>query len=162
MKLSEMPVMRPMPDWTEVCTLKQLYRQVVHGTDWMIDRNWHFTLPNGVKVVIPAGFITDLASVPRWAWAIMSPFGVLLIPGIIHDFGYRYTYLWAIDERGMLFKYGHHQGKEFWDRIFLEVGNAVNHMPKINNTAHFLLSTFGEKAWNENRTRNEPDLLISI
>ncbi len=35
--------------------------------------------------IAPAGMRTDLASVPRVAWAILSPFGLQTRPAIIHD-----------------------------------------------------------------------------
>lgn len=42
------------------------------------------------RKIIPAGFVSDGASIPRWAWAIVSPYD----PGVreaalIHDYFYR-------------------------------------------------------------------------
>ena len=34
------------------------------------------------KITVPAGYITDLASVPRAAWAFISPFDVAIIPSL--------------------------------------------------------------------------------
>lgn len=40
--------------------------------------------------VIPEGFTTDLASIPRFFWSIYSPHYVgFILPAIIHDFLYR-------------------------------------------------------------------------
>ena len=45
------------------------------------DGHWH---------VIPAGYVSDGASVPRFFWRILSPNidGRTLVPSIIHDFEY--------------------------------------------------------------------------
>lgn len=46
----------------------------------------------GQRYTIPKGFRTDLASIPRIAWPIMSPAHSSLIrPAIVHDWFYRKT-----------------------------------------------------------------------
>ena len=40
------------------------------------------------KIEIPAGFITDGASVPRIFWNVLSPFGDYFGAAIVHDFLY--------------------------------------------------------------------------
>lgn len=46
---------------------------------------------DGQTITIPAGFISDGASVPRFLWCILDPpiCALTLIPSIIHDFLYR-------------------------------------------------------------------------
>lgn len=45
---------------------------------------------NGRKVEIPAQFDTDLASIPRWYWVILSPnYSGFVAPSIMHDFMYK-------------------------------------------------------------------------
>lgn len=39
-------------------------------------------------ITVPAGFVTDLASVPRWAWTLIPPDGPWVKAAIIHDFLY--------------------------------------------------------------------------
>ena len=41
------------------------------------------------KITIPAGYITDLASVPRAAWTFISPFDVARA-AVVHDLLYEY------------------------------------------------------------------------
>lgn len=162
MKIIDMPSLSPLPIKTESHTPKEMFRITYKGILWEVNKNWFYILSNGIKIVIPAGFTTDLASVPRLAWPIISPFGVLLIPGLIHDFAYRYNYLWAVDENGMLFKYDVGIGKEFWDELFKTVGNEVNKIPYINEIAYLSLKWFGGKAWKENRERNESDIIVNL
>jgi len=40
------------------------------------------------KVEVPAGFITDFASVPRIFWSVLPRDGVYVYPAIIHDYMY--------------------------------------------------------------------------
>jgi hypothetical protein len=47
---------------------------------------------NEILFIIPKGFETDLASIPKIAWPIMAPAHSSLIrPAIIHDWFYRKT-----------------------------------------------------------------------
>ncbi|MFP9136622.1 DUF1353 domain-containing protein [Devosia sp. XGJD_8] len=39
-------------------------------------------------ITVPAGFVTDLASVPRWAWILIPPDGPWVKAAIIHDYLY--------------------------------------------------------------------------
>lgn len=39
-------------------------------------------------ITVPPGFVTDLTSIPRWAWILLPPDGPWLKGAIIHDFLY--------------------------------------------------------------------------
>jgi hypothetical protein len=39
-------------------------------------------------ITVPKGFVTDLASVPRWAWFLIPPDGPWVKAAIIHDYLY--------------------------------------------------------------------------
>jgi len=41
-----------------------------------------------VTIVVPAGFVTDFASTPRWIWAVLPPFGTYQLAAVLHDFLY--------------------------------------------------------------------------
>ncbi len=43
----------------------------------------------GIRIKVPSGFRTDLASVPRPMWSILPPFGKHSRAAIIHDYLYR-------------------------------------------------------------------------
>lgn len=51
-------------------------------------------------LTIPPGFRSDLASAPRMLWALgFRPDGMMLVPGLFHDFAYRHGYvLCGLDE----------------------------------------------------------------
>ena len=46
------------------------------------DHNW--------TVTVPAGFVTDLASVPRGLWPLMPPSGRYAPAAIVHDYLYQH------------------------------------------------------------------------
>ena len=39
--------------------------------------------------VVPAGFVTDWASVPRFLWPMIPPMGRWSVPALVHDYLYR-------------------------------------------------------------------------
>ena len=39
-------------------------------------------------ITVPAGFVTDLTSVPRWGWVLVPPDGPWVKSAIVHDFLY--------------------------------------------------------------------------
>jgi len=40
-------------------------------------------------ITVPAGFVTDLASIPRLFWNILPPFGKYTEAAVVHDWVYR-------------------------------------------------------------------------
>ena len=161
MKIEHMPILRPCPIATKGCALtKRLWRWVTTVRQWEVMENWEYSLPNGgPRIIIPKGFLFDGASIPRPLWGVLSPIGLLLIPGLIHDFGYRYDYLWAREVDGTLYKYGKGRGQHFWDTIFKDVGKAVNGMVIIDSMGWATLSVAGWWAWRNNRKKDSPELL---
>lgn len=49
-------------------------------------------------LVIPAGFVFDLASVPRMVWWMIAPFELSIAAPLVHDFLYRYSGMLASGE----------------------------------------------------------------
>jgi hypothetical protein len=41
------------------------------------------------QITVPPGFVTDLASIPRWAWTLLPPDGPWVKAAVIHDFLYQ-------------------------------------------------------------------------
>lgn len=58
------------------------------GKRWKVYKDIDYTLSNGVSITIPKGFITDLSSVPRFLWGVMSPYGDFLLAALVHDYLY--------------------------------------------------------------------------
>ena len=43
----------------------------------------------GKDMIIPKGFVTDFASVPRFFWRLLPPLGRYNLASLVHDFLYR-------------------------------------------------------------------------
>ena len=56
-------------------------------TVWKLIKDYTVEV-NGRKITIPKGFKTDFASVPRFLWNLIPPFGRYGIPAIVHDYLY--------------------------------------------------------------------------
>jgi hypothetical protein len=70
---------------------------------WAVQRVLEYRTGNGGElIVVPPGFVTDLASVPRFVWSFYPPDGPWAKAAIIHDFLYftRGTGVWH-DEVGI-------------------------------------------------------------
>lgn len=39
-----------------------------------------------VKIIVPKGFVTDFATVPRIFWSIFPPFGIYTKASVLHDY----------------------------------------------------------------------------
>ena len=156
----EMPKLTPLPIKTKGKELPEQIRAWITETrKWEVAEKWDFILPNGEIILIPEGFEFDGASIPRPLWWLLSPTGLLLIPGLIHDFGYRYDYILTYDSKGMVCKGHGGAGQEYWDNLFYEVGMEVNDMEEINYLAWLALSLMGKAAWKLNRVRDENEIL---
>lgn len=156
----QMPKLVPLPLPTKGQPFyKRIWIWLTKVREWQLLENWEYDLPDGRRVLIPKGFRFDGASIPRPLWFFLSPTGLLLIPGLIHDFGYRYDYIWVVGEDGWICKNDQAMGQDYWDEIFYSVGEHVNGMKVINWMAWLALSTFGSMAWDENRKRAAQDII---
>ena len=156
----EMPKLIPIPIRTKDKPIGiRIWRWITSIRKWELIEDWKHKLPDDEPViVIPRGFVFDGASIPRPLWGLLSPTGLLLIPGLIHDFAYRYDYLWALDSEGSVYKYKEGSGQATWDSLFRRVGVDVNGIALIDTLAWFALATFGRWAWMSNRKRGEREI----
>lgn len=84
---------------------------------------------NDFGIVIPQGFETDLATIPRWYWSFLSPHNTKLVaPAILHD------YLYVCD-------YGF--TKQEIDQIFLSTLLANNLKYHTAYTMYYVVRLFG-------------------
>jgi len=158
-----MPLMQPLPIPTknfEHDNWMKLLVMIFEVRRWSVQKVWVFTYHHPgeepVEVVIPKGFRFDGASIPRPFWNLLSPIGLLLVPGLIHDYGYRHDQLWVINDEGKVVAWKKGAGKDFWDQVFLNVGKQVNGFGLIDKLAWFALKVGGQGSWGSNRERNEP------
>ena len=126
---------------------------------WQLIQNWHFKLENGIEIVLYEDFIFDGASIPRIFWFLLSPVGLLLIPGLIHDYGYRYDQIWQKNANGEIEPYMKEAGRKAWDDLFRTVGIQVNGFAGIDFIAWLGLRIGGCFAWYKHRQANESPVL---
>lgn len=87
--------------------------------------------PSEEVITVPAGTVTDLASVPRLLWAIFPPHGVWAKAAIIHD----YLYSNAI------------KSKAFADLTFLEAMKVLGVPPWRRKLMYLAVHYFGRGAY---------------
>ena len=121
----------------------------VFGTrHWEVVKDFNYSI-NKQNFVIPKGFKFDGASVPKFLAQFLSPVGVLLIGGLIHDYGYKYETL--------LLKNGKTIGirsQQWMDKTFRDINIEVNGFYFLNYLAYWALRLGGWVAWNKHRKVN--------
>lgn len=157
---NSMPKLIPIPIETKnKAFLTALWIWIISTRKWKFESDWDFYLPETNQTyVIPKDFIFDGASIPKVLRSFLSPVGLLLVPGIIHDFAYHYEYVWVRKQDGSVKKADEKLGRKHWDELFIAVGNHVNGVFIINFLAWFALTLGGWWAWKNNRNDNSPEL----
>lgn len=111
------------------------------GNTWKLMEPFDYSigdLSSGWKIEVPAGFVTDFASVPRILWNILPPTGKYGKAAVLHDWLYhRQEYTRA-----------------FTDSIFAEAMDALG-VPAITRGAMYLgVRIGGWVAWNQHKREN--------
>ncbi len=159
-----MPALKPVPIPTknQKSIIHKLTVFIIEVGRWELVENWHYKLNDDVMLVIPKGFRFDGASIPRPFWAILNPIGLLLIPGLLHDYGYKYNQIWQVTPDRQAIPYMEEAGKDSWDTLFKNVGKEVNGFFLINVIAWLAVAAGGSGAWEAHREANlkagKPDL----
>tara|TARA_B100000927_G_scaffold236696_1_gene197388 strand:- start:434 stop:1024 length:591 start_codon:yes stop_codon:yes gene_type:complete len=143
-----MPVLQPIPIETKDKGFwKGILLWLLGTRKWEVAEDFWFQL-EGQGYMIPAGFQFDGASVPKFLATFLSPVGVLLIGGLVHDYGYKYATLLHDDGTTMGYRNQAH-----WDRIFRDICIEVNGFKFLNYLAYWTLRLAGFVAWNGHKKR---------
>ena len=98
------------------------------------------------SLVIPAGFVSDLASIPLVAQSLISKLGPHIRPAIVHDYLY-----WTQS-------CSRHEADAIFSKLMEDLGT-----PLLTRWAlSFAVANFGKKAWHENaqeRTAGLPRII---
>ncbi|QRN97599.1 DUF1353 domain-containing protein [Archangium violaceum] len=105
------------------------------GHDWVVLRDVEYRIGNTREViVVPAGFVTDFASVPRSFWAVYAPFGQYQWAAVVHDYLY-WTQGCSRDQADLI----------------MRLAMAENGVSPVTREAIFRsVQLGGEGAWKEN------------
>lgn len=100
-------------------------------------KGWHIGDENNPEecIVVPVGFVTDFASVPKLFWNILPPTGRYGKAAIVHDF----LYFTAI------------VNKDDADSIFLEAMKVLGVAWATRQAMYYAVHWFGNSAWDGHR-----------
>ena len=147
-KYKDYPVMRPIRIATKGKGFFKMILMWILGTrHWEIAEDFEYEL-NGTKYVIPAGFKFDGASIPKFLHTFLSPVGVLLLGGLVHDYAYKYAALQP--KKGELLLLDQKKA----DEIFRDINIEINGFYFMNYLAYWSLRLGGFMAWNKHRKVN--------
>lgn len=101
------------------------------GRNWTLDAAFSYDSSVGV-ITVPAGFVTDFASVPKLLWNVLPPFGRYGKAAIVHDYLYR-TQGYA--------------SKPVADAIFLEAMKALGVPTLTRYVMFYAVRLFGGRSY---------------
>ena len=143
----KMPVMRALPIKTKgKGFFKGILLWILTTRNWEIAEDFEYEL-NDIKYTIPAGFKFDGASIPKFLHTFLSPVGVLLMGGLVHDYAYKYQTLLKINKVDTLGVISQKRA----DEIFRDINIGVNGFYLMNYLAYYSLRLGGFLAWNKHR-----------
>ena len=116
---------------------------------WKVAEDWTFKI-DGSWYVVPAGFVFDGASIPKFLHTWLSPTGVLLMGGLVHDYAYKYATLLKMNKKKTM---GTITQKKA-DEIFRDINIEQNGFHLLNKLAYWALRIGGFIAWNGHRKVN--------
>ena len=141
-----MPKMSPVPIATKGKGFwKGILMWLMTTRQWIVTDDFHYSM-KGVEYKIPAGFQFDGASVPKFLATFLSPVGVLLMGGLIHDYGYRHGCLQLSDGT-----HTERMSQKELDIVFRDICIEVNGFKVLNYLAWIALFAVGFVAWGANR-----------
>lgn len=148
----DLPILQPLPIETlGKSFFSKIWAWMFQERKWMVKEDYYFHVNSiNITLKVPKGFVFDGASVPRIFWGIISPTDILLVPGLFHDFGYRFQCL--LDETDYVIF--NKRPKKFFDDLFLDIGKQVNNMVVIDYISTVAVKLFAIYAWNNNRNKN--------
>ena len=147
---SEFPHLQPMKISTKnKGFFKGIVMWLLSTRNWEITKDWHYKIDD-TEYVIPAGFQFDGASIPKFLRTFFSPVGVLLMGGLVHDYGYKYATLLKKNKKDTIGI----KDQAWMDKTFRDINIYVNGFYTMNYLSYWALRIGGFVAWNGHRKRN--------
>jgi hypothetical protein len=87
-------------------------------------------------ITVPAGYVTDCASVPRAIWSIIPPLGRYQYAAIIHD--------WLYDTHHADI---HALSRAACDKLFLDIMQATDVGWRTRSVMYYAVRLFGGRIW---------------
>lgn len=112
-----------------------------------------------IGIEISAVLMLLLAALFMLSGLLLSPVGIMLIAGIVHDFAYAHGYLWR-EYEGCIVQYKYKGGGRLnWDDLFFRINLDVNGAIYADWIAAALLKMFGGIAWQKARNARHKEIL---
>lgn len=113
--------------------LTKVIVEKVYGEEriWKMHGDLIYQIKYNDVIVVPTGFMTDFASVPRIFWAIIPPDGKYTAAAIVHDF------LYSTQERG----------RKETDKIFINAMKSLGVSWWKRNIMYRAVRLFGWIPW---------------
>ena len=118
-----------------------LILEFVDGWYWILNKEFTYRIGDEnseLAIIVPLGFKTDFASIPRLFWRVLPPCGAYGKAAVLHDFLYA-------TQTGT---------REWCDDIFLEAMEVLNVPSWKRRTMYKAVRLFGWLAWN-NHAKNK-------
>lgn len=110
---------------------------------WELYEPFEETLSDGSTILIPAGYVTDFASVPMLLWSIFPPIGKYNRAALVHDYLYDLQYKQK--------ELGEKVARKFADDQFLFLANKINPNDAFRHYIMYLIiRCFGKTYWRMN------------
>lgn len=127
---------------------------------WQLVQPYRYAWTEGgtnYRVTIPAGWVTDKASVPEIAWSLIGPHELGEAAALVHDFGYGCVGQWG---ESLVFQYGDAwlAGGPTWtrervDRLFLRMMKESGISRWKSALAYRAVRWFGGDTWRRYEAR---------
>ena len=152
----EMPHMMPISIPTKGKGFwSAIWMWLTGSRQWIVAKDFNYKM-FGNEYVIPKGFQFDGASIPKFLHTWLSPTGVLLMGGLVHDYAYKYAGLKmkgkTVTSRNLTSKTELHElDQKGSDQIFRDINIEINGFHFLNYLAYWALRIGGFVAWNGHR-----------
>lgn len=149
-----MPSMTPVPLIDRDANyFSRVHSWLFKPVKWRLNKDYCVFVPGlSCWIRVPRGFIFDGASIPRVLWPLLAPTGILFLPALLHDFGYRYQCFLSINST-ILFQSAK---RAQFDEVFRALSIEVNRLKIVSNIAWAFLYLFGWISWKKLRKRGLP------
>ena len=127
----------------------ELHVEHLDGKFWRLTKSFFYDVgeeESGERIIVVSGFVTDFASIPRFAWSIIGyPTGRYGKAAVVHDWLYNYP------KSGL----GKPRSRRRCDQIFLEGMQVLGVGWLKRSTMYFAVRAGGRGGWRHYREQEE-------
>lgn len=113
----------------------------INDTEWKLIKGFEYHIgqyPSNDIIIVPPGFITNFASVPRIFWSIIPPYGKYGKASVIHDYCYKTACY----------------NRKRCDDIFYEGMKVLNVLPWKRFVMYWCVRIFAYYSWQKKRRQD--------